>query len=283
MSLLRARELGQGVVLNGPDTTDPQSSPRPWVHPFTTPTGAVVTDDRPADHPWHRGLSLAVANLDAGDATPHNFWGGPTFVEGEYAQLDNNGHQRLVERRVDADASTESLHWCAADGRVLLTESRRLEQHRSNRSRVPVTRLDWTSTVVSTSSRPLGFGSPTTAGRPAAGYGGLFLRASPAFIGAEVLLDGVVVEPSRAMGRRAQWAALRTPRLTVVMAADGANPVSPSPWFVRTEAVAMLCAAPFFDEQWMLAPGAAATWRWTVLACDGSIDAASLADLLVGE
>lgn len=267
-------------MLNAPEPGCGNDSPRPWVHPLETPGGVPVTDDQPFDHPWHRGLSFAVANVDAGEAHPHNFWGGPTFVGADYVQLANNGRQRLVERRITAGASSEELEWCTTEGQVLVRESRHLRLRDEGPALGPATVLEWNSVLVNASSTALRFGSPTTAGRPAAGYGGLFLRGAPDLIGAEVLIDGELVAADVAMGVRGAWAALRTTELTVAIAAHAENPVSPSPWFVRIDPVAMLCAAPFFDDEWVLDAGAQATWGWRVLAIDGAASAGDLESLL---
>lgn len=282
MTVAPARDLMPGITLHAPDAHDQQGSPRPWLHPITTPSGVVATDDQPDDHPWHRGLSLAVANvaLDEGSgfaAPPHNFWGGPTFVEGDYVQLDNNGSQQLIERRLDQGSVRETLAWRTVGGRAIVQESRHITAAVVSPT---TTRLQWQSSLTGATSAAVRFGSPTTAGRPQAGYGGLFVRGAPALLGAEVLLDGALVEPTAAMGARAHWAALRSPELTVVLAADPANPVSPSAWFVRVDPVVMLCAAPFFHDEWRLEPGETATWRWTLLVVDGAPSVQQLAALL---
>ncbi|UYN82736.1 MAG: PmoA family protein [Microcella sp.] len=280
MTVVASRELASGVVLNAPEPGCGNDSPRPWVHPLSTPSGVRVTDDQPLDHPWHRGLSFAVANVDAADAVAHNFWGGPTFSGAEYVQLANNGTQRLIERRITTGASREELEWCTTEGRVLVRESRHLRLHDDGAARGSATVLKWSSSLVNASATPLRFGSPTTAGRPSAGYGGLFLRGAPGLIGAELLIDGEIVAADAAMGMPGAWAALRSAEATVAIAAHAANPVSPSPWFVRVDPVAMLCAAPFFDEEWLLDVGGRATWQWTVLAIDGAASAGELEGLL---
>ncbi|MBX9472498.1 DUF6807 family protein [Microcella sp.] len=282
MTVAPARDLLPGITLHAPDAREQQGSPRPWLHPITSPAGVVATDDQPDDHPWHRGLSLAVANvaLDDGSglaAPPHNFWGGPTFVEGDYVQLANNGSQKLIERRLDHGSARETLAWRTVEGRTIVHESRRITAAVVSPT---ATRLQWQSSLTGTTSAAVRFGSPTTAGRPQAGYGGLFVRGARALLGAEVLLDGAPVDPSAAMGARADWAALRSPGLTIALASDPANPVSPAPWFVRVDPVVMLCAAPFFHAEWRLEPGETVTWRWTVLVVDGAPSASQLGDLL---
>ncbi|GAA1961310.1 PmoA family protein [Agromyces allii] len=267
-------------------------SPRPYLHPIRTPGGREVSAFRPADHDWHWGLSLAIANVAlAGEPHGVNFWGGPTFEHGEYRQFDNDGRQVLREARIDeTDARYRAeLEWQTPGGRAVLAERRDLSFSliRGRADGGPVGRsddggpagwvLDWRSDWRNTAGDELGFGSPTTAGRPGAGYGGLFLRAAPELGEAEVLLDGEVVTPEAAMGRRGTWAALRGHDRTVLLAASAENPVAPTPWFVRTGDTVMLCAAPFFDEVWRLPAGGTAEWRWRVAVFDGRPDVEELA------
>lgn len=227
-------------------------SPRPYLHPLRTPGGRVVSDFRPADHDWHWGLSLAVANIRIGtDAVETNLWGGVTWVADRgYLQLDNNGSQR--------GEGGDRIGWFDARGRPFLDERRRTTLRNAGDVAVLTIESDWTA-----QAEPVRFGSPTTAGRPGAGYGGLFLRLHPSFSGARAFgPDGAV-----GMGESAPWLAL-TRGATVAMRADPDNPVHPSPWFVRTEETPMLCAAPFFHETWTLDAGLSASWRWQLLLAD---------------
>ncbi|CAM5689168.1 hypothetical protein SBADM41S_07708 [Streptomyces badius] len=50
---------------------------RPRLHPVTTLAGRTVTQERPADHRHHLGVSIAVP-----DVSGRNFWGGRTYVRG---------------------------------------------------------------------------------------------------------------------------------------------------------------------------------------------------------
>ena len=64
---MAVRDDGSGIVVSRdgaelfryvyrPDDP-PLESPRPYLHPVRTLGGEVVTDCRPADHPWHKGIS----------------------------------------------------------------------------------------------------------------------------------------------------------------------------------------------------------------------------------
>ncbi|WKK72348.1 PmoA family protein [Rathayibacter oskolensis] len=166
------------------------------------------------------------------------------------------------------------LGWFDAGGRQLLREQRRHEVHRPAPG-VAVLGIEseWTPEVPG-----LRFGSPTTAGRPDAGYGGLFLRLAPSFAEARVLTPHGETTADAARGADAPWVALATGAATVAIAASATNPVAPSPFFVRTDPTPMLCAAPFFHRTWPL--DAPARWSWRVLVADGRLSSDELTTLL---
>ncbi|KQQ09799.1 PmoA family protein [Rathayibacter sp. Leaf296] len=263
---------GLGVLVLAEESPRHVESPRPFVHPLRTPSGVVVSDLRPADHDWHHGLSLAVSNIRIGDEPDEiNLWGGVTWVPGDgYRQLDNNGSQLVESVSEEHDGVRLRVGWYDAGGRRFLEEERRLTVHEGPTATVLEVVSEWTSQT----ERLLGFGSPTTAGRPGAGYGGLFLRAAPCLDGARVLAPHG--ESADAMGRAEEWLALVGAGVTVAMRADSANPVAPTPWFVRSEGTPMLCAAPFFHEVWTLPPAESARWRWQVLVADGELEAEAI-------
>ncbi|MFU8945267.1 PmoA family protein [Mycetocola zhadangensis] len=273
-------------------------SPRPYLHPISTLDGTVVSGYRPDDHDWHWGLSMAIANIDVpGEDLPVNLWGGVTYTDRGYVQLDNNGDQvhegwdEAGAGDADADAGAqagaqagareggERLTWRTVSGRDFLRETRTLGAHRvelpgtSGRS---AWRLDVTSEWTNLTDGTVRFGSPTTAGRDNAGYGGWFLRAAPEFSTATVLSPDGPVNVDAAMGQRFSWLALATDTATVALAANPHNPVAESPFFVRTE-TPMLCAAPFFFEKWPLEAGATVVWRWSLLVSDGRLESAAIA------
>ena len=45
---------------------------KPYIHPLTTPSGETLTDVRPADHPWHKGLWFSWKFLNG-----VNYWETP--------------------------------------------------------------------------------------------------------------------------------------------------------------------------------------------------------------
>lgn len=245
-------------------------SPRPFLHPLRDARQCDITDHRPGDHAWHHGLSLAVPVVHHGDRLT-TFWGGPTYVDGRgYVDLDNAGQQHVVTAGADADGAEIALEWRDETGAPLLRELRSIRS----------TAVDDNTWVLHITSQwraalSLRFGSPTTEGRPGAGYGGLFLRAHPRFTGAGVLLAGEqhVRRDDEVMGASAAWCGLVAEgEGTIVMVADD-GPVADGPWFVRSDPVPMLCAAPFFFDEFALAAGGAATWRWRLISSTEALDA----------
>jgi hypothetical protein len=262
---------------------DPQrESPRPYFHPITTLGGDVVTIYRPHDHVWHKGLALSLPHVGK-----ENFWGGPTFRDGSYVQLPNDGAMRHVAfDQAVAEAGqarvTERLTWVTEAGQEVIAERRQFT----------VTAwpgdgawgLAFQAVIANTSGADIVFASPTTEGRPNAGYGGLFWRGPRAFTGGRVTLPDAV-GGDELMGRRAPWLAFTGQHdehgrwSTLVFADDPANFSFPSQWFVRSTPFAAVCPAPFFDATRTLAAGARLALRYAVVVADGDLDASACARL----
>ena len=174
---------------------EPQlESPRPYFHPVRTLGGELVTLYRPHDHVWHKGIAWSLPNVERlGDPPEHeNFWGGVTFLRDTgYRQLDNNGAMRHREfRRLDATPDlvhvAHDLDWVSQRGDVWAGEHRSFTVTVHEGAWV----LAFATALTNTSGATLRFGSPTTQGRPNAGYGGLFWRGPRSFSGGTVLAPG---------------------------------------------------------------------------------------------
>ena len=102
-------------------------SPKPFFHPVNTLAGDLVTNYRPHDHVWHKGIQMTIAHLDG-----QNFWGGASFRHGQgYVQLPNNGSQRhdgweSIEVADERFAATEKLSWITQAGEHWIDETRKL-------------------------------------------------------------------------------------------------------------------------------------------------------------
>lgn len=263
---------------------DPQAeSPRPYFHPVRTLGGDLVTGYRPDDHVWHKGIAWSLPHVG-----PENFWGGPTFQRGYgYRQLPNNGrirHEDFTATTVTGGVLRvdEQLTWVTQEGETWLQERRQIG------ARVlPGTEawlLAFRTTLRNVRGAIIPFGSPATAGRENAGYGGLFWR------GPESFSPGRVITPSGSggdgyMGSRAPWLAFagrhdKDRASTLVFRDAPSNVGHPTMWFVRTEPFACLCPAPFFAAEFMLADGQSLHLRYDVAVADGELSAARCAELV---
>jgi hypothetical protein len=266
---------GRDVAVLEPGTTLPREhSPRPYVHPIRTLSGASVTDLAPADHPWHAGLSLAIADID-GD----NYWGGNTFVAGQgYVLLDDHGRVEAstpVERPAEGVCRFDA-HWLDRHGRAVLRERRSL---RAAATELPgAWQLSADSELTNLTAGVLGFGSPGTRGRPDAGYGGWTLRLAPRLVGAEVLTSESGGRPcgEAALGRAARWVCYRGSGVSVLVADHAALRGEPAPpWYVRVDEFPAVGPAPYFREVVPLPAGDTMRTGVTVVVADGVLDPAA--------
>jgi hypothetical protein len=254
---------------------DPQvESPRPYLHPVRTLRGDVVTAYRPHDHVWHKGIawSLPVVGDD-------NFWGGPSYVHGRgYVALANNGTMAhtgfaTLSCRPERVDIVHDLEWLAEGGARRILERRSLG--------VRLTGDAWALTVgtamTNVGHEPIALGSPTTRGRPAAGYGGLFWRGPRSFTGGRAFAgDASAPSGDDLMGTRHEWVAFtgrhdevdRSSTLVFVDAPD--NPGHPTKWFVRSTEFPGVCPAPFYDAEVAIEPGETLRLRYAVTVADGA-------------
>ena len=264
-------------------------SPRPFFHPVRTLRGDLVTIYRPHDHIWHKGIALSLPHLGA-----ENFWGGPTFRNGAYVQEHNDGAMRHegfdVEVAKDDEVRLdERLTWVTESGQTPVTERRRiaatiLPDAGADADAGAAWLLGFETTLVNIGGAEIVIGSPTTAGRPNAGYGGLFWRGPRSFTGGTVVMPGST-GGDELMGTRGPWLAFTGRHdehgrsSTLVFGDSPANFSYPSQWFVRSTPFAAVCPAPFFDTEFPFAPDEALTLRYDIAIADGSLDPAACARL----
>ncbi|TNC26490.1 DUF6807 domain-containing protein [Amycolatopsis alkalitolerans] len=258
---------------------EPQlEAPKPYFHPLRTLSGDLVSLYRPHDHVWHKGISWSLCHVGT-----ENFWGGPTYVRGEgYRQLDNDGTQKhtgfsRLDSGTDQVEVTEELEWVAQAGQLMFTEVRRfsVKAHPD----LGAWQLAYSSEMRNTTRDTVAFGSPTTNGREAAGYSGLFWRGPRSFSG------GFVVTPDgtggdEMMGCTAPWLGFVGRHdgagvgSTVVFSDHPSNYCYPTKWFVRAGMYAVVCPAPFYDTEREMPPGETLSLRYDVLIADDVRDVA---------
>ncbi|RII20553.1 hypothetical protein DSC45_04940 [Streptomyces sp. YIM 130001] len=258
-------------------------APKPYLHPLRTLSGAEVTDYRPNDHRWHKGLQLTASHLSG-----QNLWGGNTYVHGDgYLELPERvgsmAHVTFDEVSAEGDRAViaERLTWHPHNGDLWADEQRAVEVCDVDTEAGSWT-LGWSSSITNRRSEPLRFGSPTTHGRPAAGYTGLFWRGPRAFRGGRVLTaDG---EGGDLMGSQSPWLAYtaehdgRDGHATVVFehAPDndhaGERGTHPAHWFVRNDPFAAVAPSWAFHDELVLEPDETLTRSYRVHIADGQWD-----------
>lgn len=237
--------------------------PKPFLHPLRALDGAPLTAFRPWDHRWHKGLQMTWTHVSG-----ENFWGGPTYQRDTgYRQLDNVGRMRhdafTTVRESGSEASfTEQLTWITRAGDEWLAETRSHRFHGVDTDR-GLWQLDFATTLRNVSDRELELGSPTTQGRPRAGYTGFVIRMPRAWTGGRVLAGGLADDAGAdaVMGSSAPWVAVSGEHDefdgggTVLAFAGTSTGAPPIRWFVRNEPFPILAPSPSFDEVIVLEPG----------------------------
>ena len=255
-------------------------SRKPYAHPLRTLAGHRVSGYRPADHRWHKGLQMTASHLSG-----QNFWGGNTYVPGAgYRELPGRvgsmRHDGFDGFAVATDklSLTERLTWLAGDGAEWARERRDIVVH-SVEPDEGAWALDWAIELTNIRDTPLEFGSPTTAGRPLAGYTGLHWRGPSDFRGGEVLGPGTLGGEAM-MGERAPWLAFVgehdgvDARSTLVFAHAPENDeaIHESHWFVRSADIPTVAISWAFFEEFALPPGESFAYRYRVVVADGAWD-----------
>ncbi|GAA5061299.1 hypothetical protein HNP84_008821 [Thermocatellispora tengchongensis] len=245
-----------------------RESPKPYFHPLRTLSGDLVTGYRPHDHRWHKGLQMTVSHLSG-----QNFWGGGSYVHGQgYVDLPNNGSMRHEEWLAPG---VERLTWWTQDGEHWVDETRTIEVAEGE----GWWRLGFATTLRNVRGEDLLFGSPTSHGRPAAGYSGLFWRGPRDFTGGTVLASDGQGGPEM-MGRTASWLAYvgqhdEVDRHSTLLFLAGPGQT----WFVRTEPFPAVNPSIAFSEDVRLPPGGVMDLRYALVVADGALDRGRLESL----
>lgn len=181
-----------------------------------------------------------------------------------------------LEQTDDGVWMVERLAWFSFGGERWIEERRTIRVH-------PVTDDDELLLTVVTEMTPaqgagaMTFGSPTTNGRPMAGYSGLTLRMQRSMNQGKIATSTGQTGPE-VMGQRAAWLhyAGRTDTtnqpVCVAMFDHPENPRHPTKFFVRNEPFGCISPAFCFDEEYVLEPGQTLSLRYGVWVRRGEED-----------
>ncbi|MEL6268837.1 MAG: PmoA family protein [Chloroflexota bacterium] len=274
---------------------------KPYFSPLYTLAGDDVTIYRPHDHPWHKGLQMTLTVVN-----DQNFWGGNTYVPeadrqavatqgairaesgfpfdpgtDSYALLDNIGRTEhdfwmAITCEENVIFLEHMLSWVTSRGETWLREQRRLTVQK-----VSIIDgywvLEWASIFTNESGIPLEIGSPTTLGRPNAGYGGLFWRGPRSFADSATIIAEGGLAGDTIMGQRAKWLAYSglhdgTLRHSTLIFQDmPQNPRYPTQWFVRAMPFACASMAFMFDEVYVMQPADRLNLRYRITIANGTL------------
>lgn len=252
-------------------------SPRPYFHPIRTLGGRVVSEYRPHDHVWHKGLAWSLPNVGT-----ENFWGGPTYNRGRgYEQLENNGSMihagfELISASADRISVIENLEWVTQAGDLWVREQRSfsVELLASDQEAWSLT---YSTRFTNESGQVIALGSPTTNGRENAGYGGLFWRGPRSFTGGQVHAPGIT-GGDELNGIRAPWLAFSgkydgdggASTLVFVDSPRNSYPDGEenTEWFVRTGIYAVISASPFYSRETAFEPGQTLEYEYVLMIAD---------------
>lgn len=204
---------------------------KPYIHPVTTPSGRVLTQLEPPDHPWHRALWFAIKYVD-GD----NFWE-------EVPPYGVVRHDRVATRFARDTVSVDArLRWIRPDREtVAIRESREITHHTLDAGSYALdVRITLDPVAAGTIDR-------TPFNGTWGGYGGLTVRGRPDWHDTRLLLDDGS-EHARIEGVPSAWCDLsgtiEGEAAGIAMLDSPENPRHPVPWYGSTR------AATYGDEGW---------------------------------
>lgn len=244
------------------DDDPPHLFRRPYLHPVYTLDGDLVTDCRPADHPWHKGISMTMSVVD-----DQNFWGGPTYRDGRYVQLDNVGEVRhegwkMIDTWESGFFAEQQLSWMSARGEKWFHEKRTIGIKVLSELD-PFWVLDWIMHFENVSGRILRLGSPATEGRTGAGYTGLFWRGAQEFqsaLAGDSKDDSVSFPPANYNGTSSTYLSIwvrgvgQQSDMSLSFWKDNRD-TFPIQWFVRAQEYPGVAFSFAFDKAVEVAPG----------------------------
>ena len=245
-----------------------------YFHPLNTTNGTVLSELRPKDHPWHRGLWFSWKYING-----VNYW----EENRETGQSDGRTRLLTTERRID-DAQTvtirQTLEYAPGEGAAaVLRESRRLVLSPPDAS--GNYRIDWSSDFhalepLELSRTPI-LGEP--GGKAYGGYAGLSLRINKALTGGAFLTKDGEFQAEGIDNTTAEWMIFETGRdASLLMMDHPGNLRSPTKWFVAPM-MPYFSPALLFDKAHTMAAGEVLSLKYRIVVSPESITAKQAADL----
>jgi hypothetical protein len=248
-------------------------APKPYLHPMRTLSGALVSAYRPHDHRWHKGFQMTWSHVSG-----QNFWGGNTYVTDKgYTPLDNVGAMRhdsfdLIEHTGPELTFSETLTWVASTGEEWVTEKRRHRFHSVDTER-GTWAFDFDTELTNIRGEALELGSPTTHGRPNAGYTGFFWRGPRGFTGGEIITADGAGGPETMGTTKSPWLAYTGKNDEVdggatMLVFTGTTTRGELTWFVRNDPFPAINPSPAFNDPITLADGDSLSLSHRVVVAD---------------
>ncbi|WP_022872950.1 PmoA family protein [Nesterenkonia alba] len=279
MAQFDVENLGTALAVTAGDTEilryvihpdSPQDeAPKPYFFPLRFLDGAEAAVRRPWDHRWHTGLQFTWSHV-----ADQNFWGGPTFhVDDGYKMRGNVGsmkHTGFASEPTGGDdvVFDETLEWVTSRDEHWFNEHRVQRVHSLDTDR-GIWAVDLDTELTNVSGQTLPLGSPTTAGRPNAGYTGWFWRGPRSWTGCEVVNSNGEEGEDNTMGSVADWVAFSSEHdeldgggTVLVIAGSSTSQdaeVPPIKWFTRTGIFTVASPSPAFDQEIHLPDGGTLT------------------------
>jgi len=246
---------------------------KPYFHPLGHPgVGVALTDFRPADHVWHRGLWFCWKTING-----VNYW----EEDGKTQQSAGLTEVRAAKAIPSPDFSCEMdlmLSYHPPKESPVVTERRTIRVSAPDAK--GNYRIDWDMNFTAEQDATFDVTPPSKRGGPKwGGYGGLSFRGDANW--ATVLYAdseaGLLSDPSKVRhGEKARWFSVARDREGVV---DGVtifdhpgNPNHPTAWYVYRDGFRFLNPSPLLNGPLTLKKGESMRLRYRVLVHEGRPD-----------
>ena len=250
---------------------DPQEG-KPYFHPLNTSQGDRLSELRPKDHPWHRGLWFSWKYING-----VNYW------EEDRTTGLSDGLTRLLATQRHINESQEVTieqvldYAPTTDGPALLVESRRLVIVPPNASGDYL--IDWRSEFRALKDLELDrtpiLGEP--GGKKYGGYAGLSIRLNKSSVGGTFLTAEGDLNGKEIQNVASTWMAFNTKQGgSILMMDHPGNFRSPTKWYV-VPAMPYFSPAILFDAPHRMAAGESLVLHYRILVSAEAMPAAKAA------